>query len=231
METRFALRRDDRGVVDHVHGQERDRLVAVEPLVELGGAQRERRHRHAVEHALGAVGDLARLVQPHQAGGEHLRMDAEATEPAGGQLAGHHVGDRPDPGLQCRPLGDVAQCVCRDRGVHVVWRGLGQRKGDGVRLDEHVHQLERNGVVVLRGQAGRARQVRVHLHDEEAPRVLPGPEQLGAGGPEMQRQVDPPGVVRRRTLGHHDAGREAGQDRSELAEPAGDELHAVPLGE
>ena len=194
-----GVARDDRRVVDRVDRQEGHLLVPVQPLVELGDPEGERRHRHAVEHPLGVVGDLAGLVQPHQAAGEHLGVDAETAERATGQLRRDDVGDGADARLQRGPVLHVGQRDAGDRFVRLVGRRLGEGEGGAVGLDQHVDRIEGNGVVVLRQQALGPGQVRVDLHHEQALRgpgrrgaVRPGcPPCGGRGSPLPPRAVPP----------------------------------------
>ena len=103
METRLALREITVGSLTVSTGRNATSSLPSSHSVELADAQGEGGHRHAVEHALGVVGHLPGLMQPHQSGGEHLRVDAEAAERALGQLGGHDVGNGTDAGLQRRP--------------------------------------------------------------------------------------------------------------------------------
>src|ERR1019366_7106035 len=102
--------------------------------------------RHPVEQALGVVGDLAGLVQLHQAVGEHLAVDAVPAAGALGQFGGHHVGDGPDADLQGGAVGDVSAGLGGDGVVDLVGRSLGQGEGLCVVLDHHVDQVEGQGV-------------------------------------------------------------------------------------
>ncbi len=233
METRLALPRDHRRVVDRVDGEERDLVVPVEPLVELRHAQREGGHRHAVEHPLGVVGDLPGLVQLHETRGEHLRMDAEPAERPTRQFGRHDVGNGADARLQRGPVLHIRQCVARNGRVRagVLRRRIGEREGCAVGLDEHVNGVERNGVVVGRGQALGAGQVRVDLHDEQPLGIPPGAQELVPGPADVQREVDGAAVVGRRALRHHHAGSEPGHDRPHLPEAPWDQFHAVAHGE
>ena len=131
METRLALPADDRRIVDRVDRQEGHVVVAVEPPVELADTERKGGHRHTVEHPLGVVGHLAGLVQPHQAGGEHLGMDAEPAERPAGQLRRHDVRNGSDARLQRGPVVDVGQCVARNRRRRR--RSSASRRGQRVR--------------------------------------------------------------------------------------------------
>ena len=65
------------GPLTSVTGSMRTSRVAVEPVVERAAAEREGRDRDAVVERL-AIGDLARLVQLHDAVRDHLGVDAEA---------------------------------------------------------------------------------------------------------------------------------------------------------
>ena len=220
---------DDRGVVDRVDRQEGHLFVPVQPSVELGDAEGEGRHRHTLEQPLGVVGDLAGLVQLHQAGGEHLGVDAEPTERPAGELRGHDVGDGADAGLQRRPVPHVGQRVGGDGLVNGVGRGVGEGEWGAIGLDEHIDRVQRDGVVVRGRQAPGAGQVRVDLHDEEPLGVPPGAEELVPRAPHVQGEVDAPPFGRCR-LRHHHAGSEPGHDRPHLPETARHQLHPVPLG-
>ena len=74
-----------------------------------------------------------------------------------------------------------------------VGRRVGEGEGGGVGLDEHIDQVQRDGVVVRGGQAPGAGQVRVDLDDEQPVGVPPGAEQLVPGAAHVQGEVDGPG--------------------------------------
>ncbi len=78
---------DGLGRVDELDRQEGDVLVLVKPAVELVGARGEGGDRDAVVAPLVGVRDLARLVEGHEAVGEHLGVDAEVAPVAIGELA------------------------------------------------------------------------------------------------------------------------------------------------
>ncbi len=236
MDTRLEFSRDHRRIVDRLDGDERDVRIVVQPCVQLGRPQGEGGHRDAVEDALGVVGHLAGPVQAHEAGGEHLGVDAEAAQPPVREFRSDDVGDGTDAGLEGRPLLHVGQGVRGDRRVQLVGRRILQGERGGVRLDEQIDQVERNGVVVRRWQAPCARQVAVHLDDEQPLAITAGAQELVPGRPQMEGEVHVAGLVGRGALGGHDPGGEPGEDRAELPEAAGHQLDLVarvvqhPLG-
>ena len=83
---------DDGGVVDDVDGNEGHPGVGIEPVVEISRSEGKGGDRHAVEDALGVIRHLARLVQMHEAGGEHLRVHAVPATRSLRQRRGHDVG-------------------------------------------------------------------------------------------------------------------------------------------
>ena len=111
--------------------------------------------------------------------------------------------------------------------VHVVGRRLLEGEGDRVRLHQHVDQVEGERVVEVGWEAPRARQVGVHLDEQEPIGVLAGADELRPRRPRVERQVHPAVPVGRCRLRDHDARRELGQDRRHLAEGARHELDPV----
>ena len=113
---------------------------------------------------------------------------------------------------------------------------VGRRVREDVRvaigLDEHVDQLERaaccrtaGGRLRVRGSCG------FTSTSSTRSGSLPGLQQLVARCAVVQREIHPAVRVGRRGLRGHDPRREAGEDRCELAEPTGDELDVVALGQ
>ena len=160
-------------------------------------------------------------------------MDAEPAQRPTRQFGRHDVGNGADARLQRGPVLHIGQCVACDGRVRagILRRRIGEREGCTVGLDEHVDRVERNGVVVGRGQALGAGQVRVDLHDEQPLGIPTGAQELVPGPADVQREVDGAAVVGRRALRHHHAGSEPGHDRPHLPEAPGDQFHSVAHGE
>ena len=185
METRLALLADGRGVVHRGDIEESHLVVVVEPPVELGGSQGERRHRDAVEDPLVRIGYLPGQVHPHQAVGEHFRVDAEV----------HRGIPRPAPTPRY-----WGWCRCRSaawpRSVtnFSAWPamarstssagGSSRAKGCPVGFDEDVDSRPREwccrirgGRLLVRGRLGLTSMIRSRSGSR------PAREQLGPGGP------------------------------------------------
>ena len=218
-------------VVDHLDGQEGDIGVVVQPLVEVGGTEGEGGDRHPVEDPLVGVGHLARQMQAHHAVGEHLAVDPIAPAGPGGQLVGHDVGDRADPDLEGGPVGDEAHGHVGDGVVDLVGGGVGQRIGLGVRLDQDVDQVHRQGVGVLGREGAGAGKVGAHLDHQHPVGVLARQHQLVIGAPEVEGEVDVAVGIGRGAGRGHDPGREAAEDRGELPESSRHQLDVVALAQ
>ena len=219
---------DHRRIVDHLDRHEGHFGVAIEPGIELSRSEGEGGDRDSVEQVLGIVGDLAGLMEQHQPVREHFRVDAVPAAGAVGQLGRHHVRYGSDPDLERGPVGDERPGDVGDGFVDVV--GCGRRKGErsGIGLDQHVDQVERNGVGELRWHGVGAGQVGVHLDHEETVRVPSGQQQLVVGGADVQGEVDGAVVIGRGGEDGHDARVVPAQDGSELAEAAGHQLDVRP---
>jgi cytosine/adenosine deaminase-related metal-dependent hydrolase len=77
---------------------------------------------------LAGVGDLARVVQPHTAVGEHLAVQAVFAAVALGQQRGDLVGNRPDSRLQRGAGRNDVDSVLRDGVVDVRGRRFPSRE-------------------------------------------------------------------------------------------------------
>ena len=107
------------GRVHDLDGQEPHVGVAVEPGVELGGAERERRNRATRELGLARVRDLPGAVQVHEPRREHLGVDAVVAAVVGREQ--RHDGRRhtADAALQGAPVRDEPARVLRDLALDV----------------------------------------------------------------------------------------------------------------
>ncbi len=212
-----AVARDQLRRVDDVDRQEGDLFVAVEPLVEVRRAHRERRDGHAVEEPL-LVAHLARLVELHQAVGEHLRVDAVVAAVTLGEQAGDRRGDRADPRLKRRSVVEVGAGVLGDRALGLGWLGGGQRERLLVALDEQVDLVEMQSVAVVGQEPAGARVGLRDLDDQEAVGVGARARELADRGPGVKREAAPAlGIGPRRHRRHH-VRRLGGEDRREAAE-------------
>ena len=108
-----VARRSTSGEFTIVDRQEAHLVVAVEPLVQLGGAERERGDREAVELALARVRDLARRCSSHQPGREHLRVHAVVAA-----VAARRAARRPSTGSPPMPVCSVQPSAMN--GAHVL---------------------------------------------------------------------------------------------------------------
>ena len=185
-------------------GQEGDLVVAVEPLVELARCRRRtsrprRRRRLAL-----AVGDLARLVQLHEAGREHLRVDAVVAAVALGEQRGDRRRDRADAGLQRGAVGDERRARARrSRGRRRSGGGSASASGVAVALDQHVDLVDVERVAVLAAAARTCAGSRADLDDRAAgPGSAPARCSSLDGGAGVQREAAPAvgvGRARRRS--------------------------------
>ena len=160
MVTISSLREIVSGELTMSTGQEPHLVVAVEPLVELGGAGGERGDRVPVELPLAAVRHLARLVQLHQPGREHLGVHAEVAGVAVGQQLHDHRRDPADAGLQ-RRADRMNGRTCSAIAVSTRWRlGVGEEERGAVGLDHEVDLVDvhavREAPARRRTYAGRA---------------------------------------------------------------------------
>src|SRR5205085_2130242 len=121
----------------------------------------------AVVDPLAGVGYLARLVQPHQPGGEHLRVDPVVTAIALGQQGGDGVGDVPDAGLQGDAVVDEAGGEPGDRPLHVGGRGVGEVDRVAVAGDQDVDLVEVQAMRVVGLDPEGARELGVGLDDQQ----------------------------------------------------------------
>ncbi len=151
-------------------------------------------------------------------------MNAEVAVRAVGQ----HLDDRrrhtTDPGLQGRPVGDE---IARERGdgpVDGVGDIVGQHERGRVVAHDGVDFVDVQRVRVLRRYPERARQLFVHLDDDEPVRIERGAVQLCDRGARVQRQAHEPVGVGRRGGRRHDARCELFRDGHEAAEVGGNEL-------
>ncbi len=73
-----------------------------------------------------AVGDLARLVQVHQPGREHLGVDTEVAMRTIGEHLGHRARNAADASLQRAPVTDIVSGVIGNGDLHCRWFGIDQ---------------------------------------------------------------------------------------------------------
>jgi hypothetical protein len=177
-----------------------------------------------VELALPGVRDLAGLVEAHEAGGEHLGVDAEVAGVAVGEEVDHHRRDPADPGLERRAGADVRVHVAGDRRLDVRRGCVGQQEGHAVALDDEVDLIDVHPVRELGRDPQRAREVRGDLHDHDPVGVGDRALQLVPGRPRVERQAHPPVPVRRGDRSREDARVERLDDGGEAAEVGRDEL-------
>jgi hypothetical protein len=111
-------------------------------------------------------GDLAGLVQLHQARGEHLRVHAVVTAIAIREESDHRRRDPPDPGLERGAVGDERRDVGGDRTIDVARFHLGKHERLAVGLDEYVDLVDVHAMGECRQQATGRRKVGVGFHDE-----------------------------------------------------------------
>jgi hypothetical protein len=158
-------------------------------------------------------------------------MDAEPTEWPCRQLGGDDIRDGANSCLERCPFDHEAQRMTRDRTIAGVGRRILEREWFTVGFDEHVDQVDRDGVVEF-GQTTRgARKLRIGLNDQEPIGIAARPQELGPGGAIVQGEVDLALAVRRRGLRHHYPWCKPLQDRSELAESPWYVLNAMALRE
>ena len=208
---------DHFGRVDHLHRQEPDVPVLVEPLIELGHTGGEGGGGETVEGGTLPVCHLARLVEPHETGGEHLGVDAEVADAAGRDHLGDLAGDAADARLKGAAVVDEPHRVTGDRGLHLCRFGIGEVERLAVGPHEDVDLVERQAVRVVGFHPERAREVLAHLHDEEPVRVGAGTVQLVDRCAGVQGETDP-SVHGHRAGGCHDARAEVAQNGLEPAE-------------
>ena len=134
------------------------------------------------------VGDLARLVQAHQPGREHLRVHAVAAAVALGEQRGDRPGHGADAGLQRGAFGDERARALGDRAVGVAGRGVVERQRLGVALDQQVDLVDVQRVRVLRRRAGRSRAVRRHSTSSSRSGSAPGAMQFVDARAGVQRE-------------------------------------------
>ncbi len=220
----LAVSGDELRRVHDVDGQEAHLLVAVEPLVEVGGARREGADRHALELALVGVRDLAGLVQLHEPGGEHLRVHAVVAAVVVGQEPGDGRGDAADAGLEGAPVGDEGPHVTSDLLVHLGGHRVGQDEHGPVALDDQVGVVVVEAVRMVRHDAEGPRGVGHDLGDHDPFGIGDGPVQLGDRRAGVDREAHPALLVGGGHRGGDDPGGDALQDGREAAEVGGDEL-------
>jgi hypothetical protein len=217
----------DRRIVDDVDGQEADRLVLVQPGMQLGSAEREGADREPLVDALLEVRDLAGLVEPHQACREHLAVDAVVPAVALGEQAGDGTGDAADAGLERGAVGNVLADVPGDgdldrRGLRIFQRG--ERT---VAVDQHVDLVGPEIMAVLGRQPEGARRLGLDLGDEQAVRIASAGALGLDGGAGVKREAVAAVGAGRRHRGRHHPGRHLLRHRREAAEIARNELHVV----
>ena len=163
---------DEVGRVHDVDRQEPHVVVAVEPLVELGRAERERADREPVERALAHVRDLAGTVQLHEPGREHLGVHAVVAAVAARRATRRwSTGSRRCRSATCSrrgrrsPRAPAIACSTSAGGGSV------ERERRPVALDEHVDGVDVDAVRVLGRESERAREVRVRLDDQQPVRI------------------------------------------------------------
>ena len=222
-----AIAADQGRIVHHVDRQEAYVFAPCEPVVELARSHRESRDREALELTLAAVAHLAGLVQPHEAAGEHLRVDAVVPAASRGETRDDLARDRTDSGLERRGVGDEAQCVIRDRAAHVVRSVFGQLARRTLALDQQVDLVRSERVRMLGQQAERARKVRARFGHEHALGIGAAAAQLGNRRPCVEREAHAPALPRRRHAGRHHPRRELPRDPLEASEISWDEAHVV----
>ena len=164
--------------------------LLVEPLVELLGPAGEGRDRDAVVLAL-AVGDLPGLVQLHQAGGEHLRVDAVVAAVTLGEQSGDRGRDAADAGLEGGAVGDEPSGVLGDRPLRVPGRRVRQGERSLVALDQDVDLVDVERVRVVRLIARRPREELGDFDDQQAIGIVGDPQQLVVGAARVQREAAP----------------------------------------
>ena len=157
----------ERRLVDGRHRQDAHDVVAVEPPVERLAAEGEGADADTVVEPL-AVGHLARLMERHDAVGDHLRVDAEVAARPRREQAGDLVRNRADAELERRAVGDEAGDGAGNR--QVLGRRLRRGQSNDVRLvlDPGVDGAQVDAVVAELRQSAEARQAWIHLRDGEA---------------------------------------------------------------
>ena len=232
-----AVDRDDvvvgRDHVRRVHDvdrQEADVVVAVEPPVQLRRAEREGAHGEPVVLALAQVRDLARPVELHETGREHLRVDAVVAAVALARATRRSsTGSRRCPSASVQPSWTkVAACAAiacstADAGGSI------ERERRPVALDDHVDRVHVHAVRVLGRESERAREVRVRLDDEQPVRILGRALHLAHRRARVQRQAHPAVGIGRCRAGCDDARRELFGDVTNRRKSAGTNSMRAPL--
>ena len=142
-------------------------------------------------------------MKTHEAGGEHLGVDAEVADVALRDHGGDTARDPADAGLQGAPVMDERHRVAGNQALGLRGFGIGKLERLAVGVHEHIDLRELEAVSVLGSVAEGAREVLAHLDHEKPLRVGAGTVQLVDRCAGMQRQAHPAVCGHRRCRGHH----------------------------
>ena len=123
-------------------------------------------------------------------------MDAEIAPRPFRQLLDDQAGNGADPGLERAAVMDEAAGVIGNGPIEI--RRLGFRQGEErqIAFHEDVDVIEGQPMRMVRRNAPGARQIRMHLYDQQLVRVASGALDLLHGRSGMQRERDVSGRIR-----------------------------------